>query len=337
MLSGAKEFLRQEKFLAEYNLKVNGDIWFVDHNGTGYNVFFRHVLNRGRPDFGSFEPEGNYEDYLLKIERGQTLQKEINARKSAGKSTHVFCFFGSGDFITDMSSVDSLSAFRLSDDAPESDKQTRPANIFVLPGNLYSPHFWKKDVSEHMANNGIPAIDMAVCRPADPFSHLYLDVLYQNYTIFNIRTYLSIYYPLLQRLYRLISSDDGEIFTQIPLIGLTKELVELWVNELNVTGVKAQNHLANVLHIIKTPNSPRDLPDFNFDILMEEVLQNIPIDFEALSEITQLLGEIPRDATSDEIINELIKGKKGNKTWRVILDSPVLRQFVTGALLALRR
>lgn len=251
-----RDFLKQEKVKAAKVIQ-NGDRYGTD-NALGCKHIPHTALNRIGYEW-SFR-------YLL----GQkTFQQLIDERKQNQLPNHVLDLFGSGEFVTDMASVDSLTAIKLTDRVVVDDRIFQNSNYSLLSGNLYLSGTWHA-LSEHRRRQNIPGFDFIVCRPAAGFGHE------EDERKFDMETYLNIYHVFLQRVYSILSPQNGTFFTKIPsLIDSFKfpdEIIASWQQKMNEAGLLVEySDLNETLKIIKTEKSPIRLPTYSYSFLVNEV------------------------------------------------------------------
>lgn len=191
---------------------------------------------------------------------GVSLQSMVDARRAQGKNIHVLELFGSAEFLLDPYSADSITGVRLIDVQYDDSERSRPRppHHNVLERDMYDKKIFE-DLVTHMGNNNIPSMDLAVCAPVGAF--------WRQTIRFPLPVHLSIYYPMLQNVYSLLSSDGGTILTEIPH-GIYPDFKDLkaWEDRMNRKNIPTRvvwaepdlerNHLAQ---ITKLPDSPKRL------------------------------------------------------------------------------
>jgi hypothetical protein len=190
---------------------------------------------------------GGYDWYfseLLKKENAGTFQEILAKRKSAGIPAHALDLFGGGYFITDLSTVDSITGVRLQDNsaellrditdqnnqlpAEESAKKRKYGNALdllpkllaspqwgIVEGNLYRPDTWKK-LRTYQHAKGIPSFDLIVAKPDGAFADKEIfhvtdrgsDEVYDRYG--------RVFLRLLNNAYTVLSFNEGKLFSECP-------------------------------------------------------------------------------------------------------------------------
>ncbi len=167
---------------------------------------------------------------------GVSLQKIIDQRKASGRSTHILELFGSGKFLPNPKSADTITGVRLKDitytDHPDRQTMSRPSHHTVLEGDLFEEKTWT-GISQHMEYKSISSFDMVVCAPGAGWDS------YEN--LGSQAAWLSIYYPILQKTYDLLSPNDGTLYTAVPMnIKITAEPLEEWGERMNDARIKTK-------------------------------------------------------------------------------------------------
>ncbi len=241
-----RDLLLHELHVKSQNHRLDGDnYWNWDQ------VRFPH------PD----SPEMHTFRHLLG--ENNSFQKITDKRRRLEKPTNILELFGSAEFLHDSLSADSLTGVRLRDaqyTVGEQKARQRPAHHIVIEGDLYDERAWN-DVSSSMESRNIPAFDIAVCAPGGSWG-----MWERKYPL---PVFLSVYYPMMQNAYDLLSSDNGVLYTEIPpRIGLSEEDIVTWETQMRKHGIPVMTAPApktsitrknRVAQITKRPNSPDTL------------------------------------------------------------------------------
>lgn len=231
------ELLSRLNFLAELDAR-KGDDWEFDQ------FVFPHPRS----------PENKTLFPLLG--EGVSLQNIVDARRSAGKNTHLLELFGSGQILDNPSAADSITGIRLTDKRYTDRTRSRPAHHDVVSGDIYDNDTWVK-LTTHMKEKNIPSIDIAVCTPVGGWGS------WAN--VYPASVYMSIFYPLLQHVYNVLSPDEGTLYSEVPpRMGLTQRDLELWTERMNRRGIQTElahnsNSERDLMRITKLPDSPSKL------------------------------------------------------------------------------
>ncbi len=316
MSESVRRFLSEENILAQLHIQTE-DVWPVH---ASYDTFFRKVLR----------------------DENHSLQRHFEEWKRPGRPVHAFDYFGSGSYITDMHSIDSLTGVRLLDDRTAEEKLMAPSHKHIITGNLYAPSVWKRTIPEHMRNLGITKISHATCLAFGPFFHdldwIEMGNIKQelkgDIVKFDTITYLSVYFPFLQRIYGLLD-DEGELFTQIPLIGLTHGFIHTWIAHLKQFNIEAESPSLTVLKLIKHAGAPDRLPVFGFRNLERESLMQIVPDIESAHWLTNTIGSISSDTPIEDVIIRLQRHDGREISQSPYRDTTILRHMIASSLAAL--
>ncbi len=221
--------------------------WIASGDKTWPIDQFRHP-NSASPEKLSFEPL---------LGEGVPFQKWLENRRAAGKNTHVLEPFGSAEFLTDSSIADSITGMRLLDVVYKDRFRPRSSSHNVLERDIYDQLAWN-ELDSHMDTQGIPAFDLAVCSPGAGWG------LWKGE--YDPAVILSIYYPMLQNIYNVLSPDEGTLFADIPpRMNLSPNDFALWESRMNRRNIKTtvldtkRDRRRYIMQITRMPNSPEEL------------------------------------------------------------------------------
>lgn len=135
----------------------------------------------------------------------------------------------------------------------------------VVEGNLYRRSAIRA-LDRVMERRDIDAFGLVVCRPQGAFDHRNV---WPHVFDFQERSDLfgPIFLPLLDRLYRRLSSNDGELFTQVPQVPKFEDATEKAEAYLNqIEGITVEfapttdyHYVHNVMHLTKHHGAPPSL------------------------------------------------------------------------------
>ncbi len=190
-----------------------------------------------------------------------SLRSHIQRRKSSGRSTHVCDLYGSAVFLGAPRYVDSLIGVRLS-----SLTWFRvPLSLWLsskrreVTGNIYSRATWLK-LDERMSNEKIPAFDYFFIRPGGGMQLHPLGLASED----ALRTMAAVHFTILNRAYKLLSSNEGEMFIQPVHSAVWKYAIEEgWFEKLNRSGIRVIKDFSKYpkgVRLIKTKDAPIELP-----------------------------------------------------------------------------
>ncbi len=231
----------------------------------------------------------------------------ISKRKNSGRSTIIADFFGGGYFLQNWEDVDAMIAMRYEDiDEKLIERQSRCVNrseeirFFVRNSNRLNPlqllqHYTKlseadnrhvitgdifsndayrklKDILQSLDLVGEQKIDVAVDRPMGGFYENNLlpkkDNPVERKTMHEDAA--KYFFMQLDRIYRLVSSDSGMIFTEIPDIKAHKAVEKLVAKLRETRGIKVMVTVSTAefsinrgrigLVILKESSAPERLP-----------------------------------------------------------------------------
>ena len=231
------------------------------------------------------ESTKSYDSYFKELLMGEnvsTFHEWATQRRNNGQSMHVADLMGPGNFIQ-IADVDSILAVTLLDMRTQQEEESNNEKLKIIEldphthnlrhrqsGNLYAGITWKK-MGDYLENNQLQGFDLMVCRPGLPFQRTAGISGFDSKTL--EETALSIYTQLLTRAYKLLSPDQGTLFTQLPNIfkpnkwqddilpKLEKELrVHNFAIDYASAGIIPDENLPTVLKTIRLPVSPPDFP-----------------------------------------------------------------------------
>lgn len=216
----------------------------------------------GGPSPDPIDPK-NYNVFFKKV-LGQSLESVAQSRKLRGLSSHVADLLGSALFSSEPQVFDSLTGVRL---LPIDPTQVLPIykslNWKEVTGDLLRVKTWRA-VDGRLESLGIPYFDIIILRPFGPLLAA-VGMMIRDDEAF--RTYLGIFYFLLNEAWKRLSPNEGLLLVESPpwqdYLFSTPDEHWSWINKLRGTGIKFEDHYGrpgSQLKLIKMPDSPTELP-----------------------------------------------------------------------------
>jgi len=234
--------------------------------------------------FSDLLPESSAEDedsICIRCEeksRVLTFNGIVQKRRGLGKPTRVLELMGPGLFacanypaergenICDLNDPDFMVGLVLTD--PRTEREKSMSNWEVVEGNIFENESWRK-----IRELPVEKFDLIICRPNGPFSKTGF-----SHKDRNPHAYLAVVYRMLQKAYRLMSTEDAEMYFELPRVRIERDeyqkIVEFMVVNLLNNGILATTDFSSSscdphdpycvyagLKIFKRKSSPEEIPN----------------------------------------------------------------------------